>query len=93
MHRDETSTRGQIRTAKVGYEWEEIGAGVQRLVLLVPNYGVDLLRMPAKYNFGLPRAYCPMSPSDADEQDADAADVLPGRSLGLPETVMKVKDT
>ena len=81
MLRDETSTRSQIRTAKVGYEWEEIGAGVQRLVLLVPTYGVELLRAPANHNFGLPGARCRRSPSDADEQDDDAADVLPGRIL------------
>ena len=88
--RDETSTRGQSRAVKVGYEWEEISVGVQRLV---PTYRVKLRRMSAIYDFGLPRACCPGSPSNADEQDADAADVLPRRSLRLPETAMMVEDT
>ena len=40
--REKTSMKGQTRTIKMGYEWEEIGAGIQSLVLLVPTYGVEL---------------------------------------------------
>ena len=90
---DKTSSRGQTRTTKMGYEWEEIGAGMQRLVLLVPTFGVELLRKPANYNFGLPGTCCPRSPPDTYEQGDDAAEMLSGRSLQLPETSMKVKDS
>ena len=91
--REKTSMKGQTRTIKMGYEWEEISAGIQRLVLLVPTYVVELLRTPANYDFRLPGACCPRSPLNTYEQGDDAADVLPRRSLRLPETVMKVEDT
>ena len=72
---------GQIRTVKVGYEWKEVGVGMQRMVLLVPTYGVEPLKMSTSYDVGQPEACCHELPSDADEQDNNAADVLPRRSL------------
>ena len=60
--RDKTSTRGQVKITRMGYKWEEIGTGMQRLVLLVPNHGVELLTIPANYDLGMPGACCPRLP-------------------------------
>ena len=50
------------------------------MVLLVPTYGVEPLRISASYDFGLLGTCCPGLPSDANNQDNDAADVLSRRS-------------
>ena len=98
--RNKIPTSGQTRTVKVGYEEghsladrKEIVISVQRLMLLVPNNKVELLRTSTNYDFGLPEACCPRLPLDTDEQDDDAADMLPKGSLRLLETAVKVKDT
>ena len=59
----------------------------------MPTDKVELLRTFTNYDFGPPEACCPGPPSDVDEQDDDAADVLPRTSLRPLEKTKKVKDT
>ena len=53
------SMRGQMRKVKVGYEENEIGVSMKRLVLLMLTDEVRLLRMSTNYDCKLPGAGCP----------------------------------
>ena len=76
---DDTSKPDKKESVEVGDETE--GVAPDELVEEDLELKVELLRMTANYDFGLPGACCPGLPSDADEQDDYAADVLPRRSL------------
>ena len=91
--RNQISTTGQMRKAKVGYEEKEFVVSVQRPMLLRPTGDAKLLRMPTDGNFKLPGACCLGLPADTAEQGDGAADVEPRRSLRLREKANQVKDT